>query len=573
MPWAGRVRHTLRSYLSRFGTRRTVGADLKAGLVLGVESVPDGLAAGLLAGVNPLHGLYGYLAGTIGGALATGSAFMTVQATGAMAVVISDVPQTQSGDNASGALATLALMAGVIMLILGIARLGSLVRFIPTAVLVGFINAVAINIVLGQFDNFTGYESQGANRIVKGFDTLLHLFQFSWPTVAVGTVTIGLILLLERTKLGALAMVVAIVVASGLAALFGLLFPGQPIQLVASVATVPNSLPGFVLPDLSLMTTLLIPALSLALVGLVQGAAISGSVPNPDGTYPDASNDFRGQGIANLATGLFQGMPVGGSMSATALVKAAGAKSALANLTAGLVMAVTILALGPAIGYIAMPALAGLLILVGIRTFKLHDILMVWRTGPVQASILAVTFILTLIIPLQYAVLIGVGLAVILHIARQSNRITIRRWVFEEGHPLPIETDPPASLEPGELVVLAPYGSLFFAAAPVFEAQLPQVPDRCEGTVVIIRLRGKDELGSTFLKILAQYAATLAAAGAALMLVGVSGTVRDQLAVTGVLAEIGADRVFVAEPRVGDSLAQAMGMARAWTADRAGSDG
>ena len=151
--------------------------------MLGVESVPDGLAAGLLAGVNPLHGLYGYLAGTIGGALATGSAFMTVQATGAMAVVISDVPQTQSGDNASGALATLALMAGVIMLILGIARLGSLVRFIPTAVLVGFINAVAINIVLGQFDNFTGYESQGANRIVKSFDTLSHLLQFSWPTV------------------------------------------------------------------------------------------------------------------------------------------------------------------------------------------------------------------------------------------------------------------------------------------------------------------------------------------------------------------------------------------------------
>ncbi len=558
----------VRGYLRRFGSKKTAGADVKAGLVLGIESVPDGLAAGLLAGVNPLHGLYGYLAGTIGGALATGSAFMTVQATGAMAVVISDVPQTQSGQPDAGrALATLAVMAGVVMLILGIARLGSLVRFIPTAVLVGFINAVAINIVLGQLDNFTGYESAGANRILKAIDTVFHVVDFSWAAVLVGLVTVGLILLLERTRLGALSMVVAIIVASGVAAVLALLLPRAPVLLVSSVATVPNALPGLVLPDLAVAPALIIPALSLALVGLVQGAAISGSIPNPDGSYPDASSDFRGQGFANLATGLFQGMPVGGSMSATALVKAAGARSALANLVAGLVMAVTILALGPAIGFIAMPALAGLLILVGIRTFKLHDILMVWRTGPIQASILAVTFVLTLIIPLQYAVLIGVGLAVVLHIARQSNRITIRRWVFEDDSPLPNEVDPPAVVAPGELIVLAPYGSLFFAAAPVFEAQLPQVPGRCDGAVVIIRLRGKDELGSTFIRVLSQYAGTLTAAGGALMLVGVSAKVHDQLAVTGVLGVIGAERVFAAEKRVGDSLTLAMAAAGQWTAD------
>ena len=91
-----RARAGLRTYLRRFGNRTTAKADLKAGLVLGVESVPDGLAAGLLAGVNPLHGLYGYLLGTIGGSLATGSAFMTVQATGAMSVVISDFPRPRA---------------------------------------------------------------------------------------------------------------------------------------------------------------------------------------------------------------------------------------------------------------------------------------------------------------------------------------------------------------------------------------------------------------------------------------------------------------------------------------------
>lgn len=560
----GPVRRILRRYLRRFGGRETIGSDLKAGIVLGVESVPDGLAAGLLAGVNPLHGLYGYLFGTIGGALATGSAFMTVQATGAMAVIISDVPQTQSGENSGRALATLAVLAGVIMLSLGLARLGTLVRFIPTAVLVGFINAVAISIVLGQLDNFTGYDSQGDNRVIRAFDTLAHVVGFSWPTVIVGASTIGLILLLERTRLGALSMVVAIVLASGLAALLALLFPQLPVALVSTSVSVPAALPGLMLPDFSLVLTLIVPAFSLALVGLVQGAAISGSVANPDGTYPDPSDDFRGQGIANLAAGFFQGMPVGGSMSSTALVRAAGAKSALANLSAGVVMAATILLLGPVIGYIAMPALAGLLILVGIRSCKLHDIAMVWRTGAIQASVFAVTFVLTLIIPLQYAVLTGVGLAIILHIARQSNRITIRRWVFEPGSPLPIEIDPPRELTPGDVVVLAPYGSLFFAAAPIFQTQLPRIPEACAGAVVIIRLRGKDQLGSTFIKTIDLYAASLARAGAALMLSGVSSSVRDQLSATGVLKNIGEQRVFTAEPRVGDSLGAAMLAASEW---------
>lgn len=562
LPW----RKHGRRYLRRFGTKKTVGADLKAGLVLGVESIPDGLAAGLLAGVNPLSGLYGYLAGTVGGALATGSAFMTVQSTGALAVVISDVPETQSGDGAGRALATLAVMAGVIMLILGFARLGSLVRFIPTAVLVGFINAVAVSIVLGQLDNFTGYDSQGANRVFKAVDTAFHVFSFSWSSVLVGLVTIGLILLLERTWLGALGMVVAIIAASGLAALLGLL-PGGAISLVSSIADVPNALPGLQLPDLGLIWALLVPALSLALVGLVQGAAISGSVPNPDGAYPDTSADFRGQGFANLAAGFFQGMPVGGSMSGTALVRAAGAKSALANLTAGGVMAVMILALGPVIGYIALPALAALLILVGVRTIKLHEVLMVWRTGPVQATVLAVTFILTLIVPLQYAVLIGVGLAVILFVTRQSNRITVRRWVFEEGNPLPIETDPPETLESRELVILAPYGSLFFAAAPIFEKQLPRIPNRCERTTVILRLRGKEDLGSTFIKTLALYSFKLSASGGALMVVGVSTKVLAQLSATGALDTIGAERVLVATTRIGDSLTRAMSIAHDWAAD------
>ena len=361
-----------------------------------------------------------------------------------------------------------------------------------------------------------------------------------------------------------MSMVVAVMAGSGLAALLNFSAWESTVALLGDVAQVPNSLPALALPSLDLIPVLIVPSLALALVGLVQGSAISSSIPNPDGRYPDASADFRGQGVANLASGLFQGMPVGGSMSATSLVRTAGAKTALANLVAGAVMALCIFAFAPAIGYMAMPALAGLLILVGFRTLKIHDLLMVWRTGPIQATVATVTFCLTLIIPLQYAVLSGVGLAIILHIARMSNRIVLKRWEFTAGNALPRETEPPQKLAGDELVILVPYGSLFFAASPIFEQQLPQVPAQCKGTAVIIRLRGKDELGATFIKALERYAQALAAAGGTLMLAGVGAKVHGQLAATGSLDIMGADRVFLAQEQVGLALEQAMKAANEW---------
>lgn len=525
--------------------------------MLGVESVPDGLAAGLLAGVNPLFGLNAYIVGTLAGALATGSVFMTVQATGAMAVIVADVPEIH-GDHAAAALATMTLLAGVVMLVLGLAGLGRLVRFIPAAVLIGFVNAVAVNIVLSQLTNLTGFASTSANRISRAVDTVLHPLAVSWVSVLIGAVTVVLILALERTPLGGLSMVVGIVAGSALA----LPFADGTVSTIADVAEVERALPSLSLPDPSLFVALLVPALSLALVGLVQGAGISGSIPNPDGRYPDASADFRGQGIANIATGMLHGMPVGGSMSATALARAAGAKSAAANLIAGLVMVATVLLFAPLIGYIAMPALAGLLILVGVRTVRPAQIVMVLRTGPVQIAVFFVTFALTLVIPLQYAVLAGVGLAVILHIARQSNRVRMKRWVFDDVSGRPTEVPPPTILAPGETIVLAPYGSLFFASADAFRQQLPTPVGVARGAFVILRLRGTDELGVTFLTMLRSYAVELQKAHATLMVAGIGDRVAAQLASTGVREVIGGRNVFRERPRVGDAVAAAMAEAR-----------
>jgi SulP family sulfate permease len=530
--------------------RETLRSDAVAGVVLGVESVPDGLAGGLLAGVNPVYGLYGYMVGTVTGALFTSSSFMAVQATGAMAIVVADVGVVHTAEDPGRALWTLSIVTGVVMLAAGLLKLGSILRFVSNAVMVGFINAVGVNIILGQLDNFTGYEADGANRVVRSFDLLLNFGKVHWPTLAIGVATIVLILLLERTKLGPLGMVVAIIITSAAVPLLG-----WEVAALGDIADIPGSLPLPMLPDLSLVPALVVPALSLAFVGLVQGAGISANFPNPDGNYPEASRDFVGQGAANVASGFFQGMPVGGSMSASSLVKTAGAKTRLALIMAGIVMAVVVLIFGDLVEFISMPALAGLLMTVGFRTVKPADMKAVWKTGAMQATVMVVTFVLTMLIPLQYAVLVGVGISMILYIINQSNQVVIKRWLVVDGQMK--ESDAPAVVEPDEVLVLQPYGSLFFASAPVFEEKLPDVTAETHNSVVILRLRGRSDLGSTFMEVLLKYATALRDQDSDLMVVSEDENMHEQLVVGGVTGVAGEENIYTSDEWLGHTVKRA----------------
>jgi SulP family sulfate permease len=445
------------------------------------------------------------------------------------------------------------------MLAAGFLRLGSVLRFVSNAVMTGFISAVGVNIILGQLANLTGYKAEGVNRVVRAVNTVIHPHELHLQSLAVGLVTIALILLLERTRLGPLGLVLAVIITSAGVALLD----WGSVAVVGDLGAIPRALPVPVAPVLRLVPPLILPALALAFVGLIQGAAISAAFPNPDGSYPDSSRDFIGQGAANVIAGIFRGMPVGGSMSATALNKAAGARSRLALVIAGVVMAVVILAFAGLVGHIAMPALAGLLILVGFRTIKPDDLASVWKTGPVQKTVLVVTFTLTMLIPLQYAVLAGVGLSMILHVVRQSNRVTIRRQVPGPDGTL-IETDPPADLPAGEVVVLQPYGSLFFAAAAAFESQLPAVASASANSVVIVRLRGRTDLGTTFMQVLYRYGAALTDAGSKLVLVSASEQIQDQLRAAGVTDVIGPQDIYAGDERVGATFKRAYADGTAW---------
>jgi len=545
---------TVRAALRKLFSRKTIGKDAVSGLVLGIEAVPDGLAAGLLAGINPLAGLYAYLFGMVGATFLTSSTFMAVQATGAMALIVSD-SDLQSRADPDRALYTLAIMTGIVMIIAGLLGGGRLVRFVPTAVMTGFITAVGVNIILGQLSNFTGFASQGANRLTKLFDLLLHIPQWSLASVTVGLLVIGLIYLFRLTPVGSLGLVVAVVLGSGLAVLLNV-WLDRSVLLLNDIVDVPRGLPAPVLPNIDDALFLIVPAFSLAFIGVVQGAAVSGSLPTPDGKPADTSRDFIGQGVGNLASGIFQGMPVGGSMSGSTLIVAGGAKTRLAFIFAGAVMALIILFASDLVSYIAMPALAGLLIVIGIGAIKPSRIYSVVKSGPLPTAIMAVTFGLTLLIPLQYAVLVGVGLGIILFVAQQSNRVRVRQVHVLDGGRMR-ETQPPPTVAGDSVVILQPYGSLFFASAPIFEHQLPEVTTESQNAVVIVRLRGTDQIGLSLIEVLRRYANDLRAAGSSLKLVISEKLVFDQVQVSGLADELGAGNVYRSTEWIGETVRRA----------------
>jgi SulP family sulfate permease len=554
--------------------RSSLASDLLAALTFAVVNVPQAMGHALLATVNPVLGIFTLMVAVPVGAIFSSSVFMNVSTTGALSVaagvVLVELPAGQRAE----ALVVLVLLVGVIQLLAGLFRLGFLIRFVSNAVMTGFLNGVAALIILGQLSDLTGYQSSFSNRVAQALDLLLRIGQINPQATTIGVFTLALIVgMLWLKALQRFAFIIAIAVATVVLAVLSL--PALPtaadfaaVPTVGSIAAIPRELPELMLPQLSLVLSLWLPALSIAIIGLVQGAGVSQGTPNPDGRYPSVSRDFLSQGAANMATSLVGGIPAGGSVSGTALIMGAGARSRWGNIFVGLFVALIVLLAGPLVERVPMPALAALLIVAGFQGLRIPQAVVAWKTGRISRAVLLVTFLATLAVPLQFAVLFGVALSIVLHVFQQSNKVVVTEWVLRpEGFPL--EQPPPAQLPSHRFTLLHVYGSLFFAAAKSMEELLPRVGDATHA-VVAINLRGKSEIGSTFMTVLQRYSEALHRQDSKLMLVGVDPAVRDQLAKTRMLEVLGEENVFVATPQLGEALNQAVAAATAWLARPAG---
>jgi SulP family sulfate permease len=359
--------------------------------------------------------------------------------------------------------------------------------------------------------------------------------------------------------LGNFGRLAAIAIPSVLVALFDL----NSVKLVQDVGSFPQGIPTPVLPSLAALNTDVITgALAVAVVILVQGAGVSQSVPNPDGSRRSTSRDFVAQGAANVVSGLFRGLPVGGSLSATALNVIYGAQSRWAVVLAGLWMAFIVMAFPRLVSHIAMPALGALLILAGLTSLQPRDIRSVWNTGWPSRLAAGGTFLAALFLSIQEAVGIGVLLSAVLFVSRSSTDVTLVELV-ERPDGRVEERNPPNQLPSGEVTVLDIYGNLFYAGAHTLERLLPR-SHGSRNPAVVLRFRGFTSADATLQDVLANYADKLGEVDGRLYITGISQRVHDQVVRTGKIQLSGPARVYNATPIRGQSTRRAVEDARAW---------
>jgi SulP family sulfate permease len=533
-----------------------------AGLSSAVSNVSDGMANGVLMGVNPIYGLYANMAGPAAGGLFSSTQLMMIATTAAASLSASKALGGLEGEERAVALAAMVILVGVFQIAFGLLGFGRLIRFVSYSVTTGFLSGVSVLLILNQLPVVTGYQAAGGNRIAQTLNLLLNLGEINLVSLALAVLTLVLAVLLPRTPLSNFGRLVAIVIPSVIVALFDL----GGVETVRDIGEIPRGIPMPVLPALSSVTLDVITgAMAVAIVILVQGAGVSQSVPNPDGSHRSTSRDFVAQGAANAAAGLFNGLPVGGSLSATALNVIYGAQSRWAVVFAGVWMALIVMIFPGLVSSIAMPALGALLILAGVTSLKPRELRAVWHTGLPSHLAAGGTFLAALFLSIQAAVGIGVLLSALLYVGRASTDVSLVELVERPDGRIE-EQEPPKRLPSNAVTVLDVYGHLFYAGAHTLERLLP-APQDSRKPAVVLRLRDLSVAGATLQDVLANYADKLSEAEGRLYLTGISQRVRDQMVRTGQLRLSGPVQIYDATSIRRQSTRQAVEDARTWLVD------
>jgi sulfate permease, SulP family len=554
----------LREAVARYAPWRWPGpatrrADAVAGLNVTVANVPDGLANAVLVGVSPVFGLYATMVGPLVGGLLSSTRLMVVTTTAAASLTAGQALSVIPGESRASALFIMVTVAGVIQATLGFAGAGRLMRFVSYSVTTGFLTGVAVLLVLSQLPTITGIKVAGANRVMQTIDLFVNVRGVELVSLAVAAATMVLAIFLPRTKLKGLGRLLAVIIPSAL--VFALKL--DDVGTVVDIGKIPRSLPTPELPSLGAALDVLTGALAVAMVTLVQGAGVSQSVPNPDGSRSRVSRDFVAQGAANIASGFFQGLPVGGSVSATAVSVTAGARSRWASVLAGAWMIVIVIGAPALVGYVAMPALAALLILAGLSSLRWREITAVWNTRLEAKLAGGTTFLAMLFLPIQAAVGIGVVLSILVFVRESSADVDVVQLTTRDDGAIE-EHAAPRELAGDSVTVLQVYGDLFYGGANTLADVLPRPHD--SRPVVVLRLRGRARIGATLIDVLTRYADGLRRLDGKLYLAGVAPEAAEFLTESPKLQRAGVE-VFEATPVLGDSMRHAVAKAEAWLND------
>ena len=529
--------------LLRAYQRADLRADLIAGLTVGVVLLPQAIAFSLLAQLPPQMGLYTAVVGGIAAALWGSSEQLHSGPTNTLSLLVFStlaVSAVPGSDQYIVAAGILALMAGVLQLGLGLLRLGFIVNFVSHSVIVGFGTAAGVLILARQIDPLLGL-SLPKSDILTGFvHSLLGVPQAHWLTAAIGLGSMAVILILRRLNPRLPGALIALVLATLVVFLLGERAAG-----VAVIGAIGGGLPRLVaLPvfDLRLISDLSTGALAVAAIGLVQTTAVSRSLASQTHQRLDSNQEFVGQGIANTLSGLFGGYATSGSFTISAVKYRAGARTRLASIVAALLVLLVMLVAGPVGNYLPVSAIAAALIITAYNMIDKAEIARILRGAPGDAIIMVVTFLGTLFLNLDFAVLVGILLSFVLYVMRTSAprvRVVVPDTDFRH-----FLHRPDAPVCP-QLSIVEIQGDLYFGAVNHIEEEILHVADHNpEQRFLLIRMHHVNQIDFSGIHMLESLVRTFRDRGGDVFLVRVDPRARRLMQTTGCLGYLGEDNIL-----------------------------
>ncbi|MEI6330254.1 MAG: SulP family inorganic anion transporter [Pseudanabaena sp.] len=504
--------------------------DLTGGLTAAVVALPLALAFAVASGVEPKAGLYtAIVAGTLA-SLFGGSSVQITGPTGAMAVVLVGIVAKYGIEKVWIA----GVMAGIIQIALGVAKMGQLVKFIPYPVTAGFTNGIAVIIFCGQLNNFFGLELGRSEHFLPAlWDTVTHIGAFNWAAIAIASVVIGTKILLPKITTVIPGSLVGLILATAIASYFQLDLP--TIGEIPRALPLPHGIPHW--NDPRLLRELINPALALAALGSIESLL---SAVVADGMTVsekhDSNQELIGQGIANLIVPFFGGIPATGAIARTAVNVRSGGKTKLSGIIHGVALAVIIMSLAPLAAKIPLAALAGILMVVSFRMVEWEAIRLLMRSTYADLSVMLLTWGVTICFDLVLAVEIGLIAAGALFIKRMSD-LNLARIPDIEAFPAGVP------LELGkEIAVYRVDGPVFFGAAERFANFLRDEP---EVKHLILRMRFVPIMDTTGLVALEDIYRDLKRHNCHLILTGLQPEVEQLIDRTGLLDKIGRENCYL----------------------------
>ena len=486
--------------------RRQFLADVSAGTIVGIVALPLAIAFAIASGVSPERGLYtaivaGFLISALGG-----SRVQIGGPTGAFVVIIYGIVQQYGLEG----LTVATLMAGVILIVMGLAKLGTMIKFIPQPLITGFTSGIAIIIFAGQIKDYLGLEmgEVPANFVEKIAAYSSHLGTTNWWALFVSTASLAILLGWPRINRRIPGPFVALVVSTALVQLFDL-----PVETVGSrFGELSAALPRPVVPHLSFaqITELVAPAFSIALLGAIESLLSAVVADGMIGSRHRSNMELVAQGVANVVSPLFGGIPATGALARTATNVKSGGRTPVAGMTHAVVLLLITLFFGKWAALIPMAALAAILVVVAYHMSEWRTFRDELRAPRPDVAVLLVTFFLTVIVDLTVAIEVGMVLAAFLFMHRMSEVTNVSAVTRElqrdraaEAAAGTLGSDDDGVLRqdiPEGVDIYEIRGAFFFGAAETFKNTVGQVAKKPK--VLIIRMRDVSLLDGTGLRAL-----------------------------------------------------------------------